>query len=304
MHIRRILLLASTIIVGELAFGMVPEVSTKNDSLHLKVMTFNIRYGTASDGEDQWEKRKEMLFELLMRYSPDIIGVQEALRFQLDEIRHALPEYAEVGRGRDDGKTGGEYSAILFRVDRFTSLEEETFWFSDTPTVPGSVTWGNSFPRICTWTRIAEKMSGRSFYVYNVHLDHVSQASREKSVATLAQKLRSREHSDPVIVTGDFNAGEKNRAIQFLKGQESPGVSAPNDERIHLVDSYRCLHPHETAVGTFHAFSGNRGGEKIDFIFVERGTTVVEAAILHNSLNGRYPSDHFPVTARIVLPPP
>jgi endonuclease/exonuclease/phosphatase family metal-dependent hydrolase len=264
----------------------------------LLVMTFNIRFGTANDGKDHWENRKEMLFDVLRRYNPDIIGMQEALRFQLDEIRTTLPHYAEVGAGRDDGKAAGEFSAILFRSDRFSSVEDGTFWFSDTPEIPGSMTWGNSFPRICSWTRLVEKTSGSTFRVYNVHLDHVSQPSREKSVAALMQNI---QQSDPVIVTGDFNAGEQNPAILFLKGDTSVHLSAPNAGRIQLVDSYRSLHPDEKAVGTFHAFRGNTDGDKIDFVFVEPGTPVLEAAILHDNVNGRYPSDHFPVIARIVL---
>lgn len=188
----RILCSVLVVIIADLAYGLTPHAGASDDSLDLSIMTFNIRYGTAPDGDDRWEKRKQMVFELLERFSSDIIGVQEAQRFQLDEIREALPHYAETGVGRDDGKTAGEYSAILYRADRFALVEEETFWFSDTPGIPGSMTWGNSYPRICTWTRLEERSTSRTFYVYNVHLDHVSQPSREKSVAALVQKIQQR----------------------------------------------------------------------------------------------------------------
>lgn len=303
MYLRILALAILAAVVTTLSLGLPPQPESSADSLQLTVMTFNIRYGTAKDGEDHWGKRKEMVFDLLRRYSPDVVGVQEALRFQLDEIRAALPEYDEVGVGRDDSKTAGEYSAILFRTDRLASLEEETFWFSDTPDIPGSMTWGNSIPRICSWTRLAEKSSGRSFYVYNLHLDHISQPSREKSVVALARKILSRSNPNPAIVTGDFNAGEQNPAIQFLKGSGAVSLSVPANERLRFLDTYRVLHPDETAVGTFHAFKGNRDGDKIDFVFVEPETRILEAAILHDNTNGRYPSDHFPVTATILLTP-
>jgi len=261
------------------------------DSLDLHVMTFNIRYGTAGDGVNRWELRKVMVFALIREEVPDILGVQEALFFQLDEIRRAVPGYEMVGVGRDDGKMQGEYSAILYRTNRFRRVEEETFWLSDTPTIPGSTCWGNSITRICTWVRLMDARSRRGLYVYNLHLDHISQPSREKSVALLAERIRKRTDTEPFIVMGDFNAGEENAAVRFLKSEE-----------VGLIDTYRHLHPADSSVGTFHAFRGDRTGEKIDHIFVEPWTEILGAAILHGDTDGRYPSDHFPVTARIRTP--
>src|SRR5690606_12494158 len=127
----------------------------------LRVMKFNIRYGTANDGEDHWDKRKDMVVEVLRRHRPDIVGLQEALRFQIDFIREALPAYEELGVGREDGKRAGEYTVILHLKDRFSAEEQGTFWLSDTPEVPGSRTWGNRIPRICTWARFEDKRSSR-----------------------------------------------------------------------------------------------------------------------------------------------
>jgi endonuclease/exonuclease/phosphatase family metal-dependent hydrolase len=271
------------------------------DSLDLRVMTFNIRYGTADDGENRWALRKTIVFNLLREQSPDIIALQEALRFQIDEIRQALPSYNEVGVGRDDGRTAGEYAIILYREDRFRSVSQETFWFSSSPTVPGSASWGNTIPRICTWTRLEDKKWGKRFYVYNLHLDHISQLSREKSVVTLARMILARGHHDPFIITGDFNAGEQNPAIRFLKGEDSLDPAVSGRTHMKLVDTYRRLHPEDSTVGTYHAFRGNRNGEKIDYIFVESWATVRDAAIICRNSSNHYPSDHFPVTARIVF---
>jgi endonuclease/exonuclease/phosphatase family metal-dependent hydrolase len=254
----------------------------------IAVMSFNIRYGTANDGADHWSGRREQLFRLLEREAPDILATQEALRFQLDEIRAALPRYGEAGVGRDDGRERGEYAAILFRADRFELLESGTFWFSDTPDVPGSMSWGNRITRICTWARLRDRTSGRALRVYNVHLDHESQPSRERSVALLLERLRAAGGRDPVIVAGDFNAGETNPAVAALRAAG-------------FRDTWRELHAGDSVAGTFHAFRGDSTGEKIDYVWVTGGSGVASAAILRASEGGRYPSDHFPVVARVVL---
>ena len=123
----------------------------------LTVMTFNIRYGTAKDGENEWSARRDMLFEVIRDTRPDLLGLQEALDFQIDEILAAVSGYAVVGVGRDDGAEKGEYSAILFRTERFHVAEAGTFWFSDTPAVPGSKSWGNQITRISSWARLIDR---------------------------------------------------------------------------------------------------------------------------------------------------
>jgi endonuclease/exonuclease/phosphatase family metal-dependent hydrolase len=258
----------------------------------LTVMSFNIRYGTAADGEHHWTLRRALLLDVLRQEDADLVGVQEALDFQIREITAALPAYAVVGAGRDDGKAGGEYSAILVRRDRFHVAEAGTFWFSDTPQVSGSTSWGNRITRICSWARLIDR-DGLAFWIYNVHLDHESQPSRERSTALLAQHVHSRGASgEPVVITGDFNAGEDNPALASLV----PGM---------FVDTYRVLHPKATDVATFNGFRpGPLTGPKIDYVLVQPGTAVLGAAIVRTMRDGRYPSDHFPVVARVRLRDP
>src|SRR5690606_11432004 len=134
-----------------------------------------------------------------------------------DEIAEALRGYGEIGVGRTDGKTRGEYAAILYRRDRLEPLDSGTFWFSDTPDVPGSTSWGNRITRICTWARFRDRTAGGEFYLYNVHLDHESQPSRERSAAMLSERVAQRNaEGAPVVVTGDFNADEDNPAVLRL----------------------------------------------------------------------------------------
>lgn len=276
---------------------------TAKGSIELQVMTFNIRYGTADDGENRWENRRQILIDVLKDNSPDVIGLQEALDFQISQIQQGLPEFGQLGVARDDGKTKGEYCAILYLLDRFKADESGTFWFSNTPDVPGSSHWGNANIRICTWARLVEKKTGAAFYLYNLHLDHVSQLSREKSAVLLAQRIRGRKHPDPFIVTGDFNAGESNPAILYLKGKTALGKGESKSANpVPAVDTFRVLYPDANEVGTFNAFKGNRKGEKIDYILTLPGVEVLEAKIVYTQHNGRYPSDHFPATARVCLP--
>lgn len=267
----------------------------------LTVMSFNIRYGTAKDGENQWTARRDMLFNVIREQDADLVGLQEALASQIDEIVAAVPMYAVVGVGRDDAARAGEFSAILFRKDRLRVADAGTFWFSDTPSVPALKSWGNTITRICTWARFVDR-DGRAFWHFNLHLDHQSQPSRERSTELLRQRIAARAFPrEPVVVTGDFNVGEKNPALLTLvdPSRAESGAAHPGT----LVDTFRVLHPDEKTAGTFTGFKfGQIDGDKIDYVLVQPGTEVLSAAIVRSSQNDRYPSDHFPVVARVRLP--
>lgn len=270
-----------------------------DDSVTLKVMTFNIRNGTTNDEDNSWDFRRESAFKLIRTYDPDILGLQEPVRFQLDEIQRAFPGYREVGVGRIDGGTFGEYNAILFRESRFSLLNSGRFWFSDTPDIPGTRNWGNAPPRICTWVRLQDKSSRRSFYVYNVHFDRVSSYSRVRSAMLLARSIHERNvPADPVILLGDFGVGEKNEVIRYLE-RDASLIREGKEEYspVILYDTFRRIHPDAVLVGTFNNFKGVRNGEKLDDIFVTAGIIVIDADIITDQVDGRYPSNHFPVTA-------
>ncbi len=266
---------------------------TSSEPLKIKVMSFNIRYGTANDGPNNWNNRKKLVYDVIRKAAPDVIGLQEALRFQIDDIRKTLPEYAAIGVSRDGGLQG-EYSAILYRSDRFDVESSETRWLSNTPKVP-SADWGNAFRRIVTWGHFTDKKSKRGFYLYNTHLDHQSQNAREKSVRLIIDIIQNRTLHDPFILTGDFNAGENNPVIKYLKGLEPVGSVSP----IPLQDTFRMIHPDQKNAGTLNGFQGKTDSDKIDYIFVAPNTETLDATIIRTNRRGRYPSDHFPITANI-----
>ncbi len=253
----------------------------------VSVMSFNIRYGTAKDMENAWPNRRDQVFALLRREAPDLLGVQEALRFQLDELHQAVPGYGEVGVGRADGDTAGEYAAILYRRARFTVADSGWFWLSDTPGVPGSMSWGNRITRICTWARLVDRETGDTIRFYTLHLDHESQPSRVASAARVARHIEEGGGPANVILTGDFNAGPGNEAIGLIR------------DSLGLVDTWEKKHRDSLPAGTFHAFSGGETGDRIDYVFVSTDFAVLSAEIRHDSERGRWPSDHFPVTAEV-----
>jgi len=255
----------------------------------LRMMSYNIRYGTAKDGDDRWEVRRPRTLKLLRTHRPEVLAVQEALAFQIDEIRREFPNYGVVGVGREDGKAAGEHSAILYDRDRLVPLRSDTFWLSDTPTVPNSMHWGNRITRICTWAFFRDLKTNRYFYHFNVHLDHESQPSRERSIALILNRIRERATSDPVVLTGDFNVGEENAVISAAKAAD-------------FRDTYRLKNATATDPGTFNGFRPTVGKDKIDYIFVDAKAEVIEAAHVMDKVDGRWPSDHVPVTARIILP--
>jgi len=261
--------------------------------LDIDALSFNIRYDNPKDGDNAWPNRKEMVGKWLKAQSPDVVGLQEAKRHQIDDIRKRASIYAEYGVGRDDGKSSGEHCTILYLKKKFVLDKKDcgTFWLSDTPKKIASKSWGNEIPRICTWARLIEKDSERAFYVYNVHWDHRSQPSRVRAAQLIIQRIAKRNNlKDPIILMGDFNAPETNPAIKAFK--EKP---------LNLIDTYREVKPNEELVRTFHGFQGGSfTGGKIDHVFVLPGTASVKsAAIIRYNEKGKYLSDHYPVRAQI-----
>ncbi len=261
--------------------------------LELKLMSFNIRYENLDDsGEKAWRNRMIGAVRMIREEAPDVIGVQEAQHGQAADLWASLPDYEFYGVGRDDGHRAGEYSGVFFRRDRFEQdfSQSGTFWLSDQPEQPGSMTWGNRYPRTVTFLRLMDRATQRGFYVFNTHWDHRHQGSRERSAQLLAQRILGRKFQDePVVLLGDLNAVEKNAGFATLTRDAQ------------LIDTFQALHPGETARTTLHLWRGTREGRlKVDHILVSKGAEILAAEI--RDRDRPLVSDHFPVTARVVFP--
>lgn len=256
----------------------------------LRVLTFNIRYDRPDPGVQSWTERRGAAAKII-REQADVAGLQEVLPQQRRDLAERCAEFDFVGIGREPGDQG-ESSPVLVRRDRFAVLESGTFWFSDTPGVAGSKSWGNDIPRICTWAKLRDAKGGAALWLFNVHLDHRSQPSREKSAALLLERIAARAGQEPVVVMGDFNAAPENPAIVAM-------TRTPSE--LATVFTLAGI----PATGTFHDFSGKPGPAAIDFIFVNpKAWRVASAEVAKSTFQARdgsvaWPSDHFPVQAVI-----
>ena len=171
----------------------------------LDVMTFNVRHGLALDRRNSWKNRKDLVVEVIEKYSPDIFGLQESYPFQTDFIHENLEGYKWFGIDREAVGVG-EMCPIFYRTDRFLLMEGATRWLSNTPEVPGSNSWRAAFPRVVTWGKFKDLESGEFIYIYNTHYDHRSRYARSKSTQMIINMIDDKvELGQRLIVLGDFN---------------------------------------------------------------------------------------------------
>lgn len=259
----------------------------------LRVMTFNLRY--ASDQKpNAWQDRRPVMKELLLNNAPDLLGTQEGLKDQLQDINADLGNaYARFGGGRL-GKDRDEHMAVFYRKDRLTLLEHGDFWLSDTPEIPGSKSWGNTLPRMVTFARFEDQRTGVRFMFFNTHFDHASENSRQKSAAMLRDRINAIAPAEsPAIITGDFNAPhEQSETWRILLSADG------------LNDTWSRAVERGKSMNTFHNYQGAyANGARIDWILTRSATAVVRAEILSFHQDGQFPSDHFPVLADVLLGP-
>lgn len=276
-----------------------PKVSPPSSrSPALRVMSFNIRYGDADDGINAWKFRRDLVARTIRDFDPDLLGVQEALNLQCDDLERALGEtYGFHGAGREDGRARGEFTAILFRRGRFERLDGGHFWLSETPDVPGSRSWDAEVTRMASWVTLRDlAIAGRTgtMFFLNTHWDHMGKRARLESARLIRRKVRGLHPDGPVIMVGDFNAREHDEEYAEL-------LRSTDDGGPRFVDAYRAAHPDaQTEEATFHGFKGGRKGIRIDWIIHSEDLVATAAGIDRTSEDGRYPSDHYPVTATLV----
>lgn len=248
----------------------------------LEVISYNIRYDNPEDGKNQWKFRKETLMGYFLKNTPDVVGMQEVLHNQLNDLTSTLEDYAYVGVGREDGKTKGEYSPVFYRKSALNLLESDTFWLSETPEQI-SVGWDAAHERICTFARFEHRQTKKQLWVFNTHFDHVGVMARVEAANLILKKIKQLNPEGlPTIVTGDFNLTPETQPIQIFQ-------AAFQDVLLELPKS-------DFTYGTFTGFDTENNAERrIDYIF-QKGFTVKKAAQLWiKTPEGRWASDHHPV---------
>jgi len=248
----------------------------------LRVMTFNVRYPNPDDGANRWELRRDLMVRTIREQHPDVLGTQELYKLQGDYLVSKLPQYTWFGLGRY-GDDRDEHMGVFYRKDRLTLKDSGNFWLSDTPDVPGSITWGHPLPRMVTWALFEDKTSGRRFYYYNTHLPYrdEDEPARVKGATEIVGRLDQLPADAPIVLTGDLNSDPSGPTYAVLTKK--------------LTDTRAVAPKVEGPEKTFHNFTGNPT-QRIDFI-MERGFTPTTFATVTTQQNGRYPSDHFPVVA-------
>jgi endonuclease/exonuclease/phosphatase family metal-dependent hydrolase len=258
---------------------------------HLTIGTFNIRYDNPNDTGNLWKDRASAAAALIRFHQFDIVGTQEGLENQLMDLQHALPAYARYGRGRDDGQSKGEHSAIFYRKDKFSVTDSGDFWLSEHPEQPG-FGWDAKNNRICSWIKVKPKTGSSSFYVFNVHYDHQGVVARKESSKLILKRIKDIAGNQPVIFTGDFNGN--NKTDWYLSIENSGFLK---DAILLAKDPY-------INNGSFNGFKPyNPSEEIIDHIFVSKQFQVSRYGILTDTYHGKFPSDHFPVLADLILKP-
>jgi endonuclease/exonuclease/phosphatase family metal-dependent hydrolase len=255
-----------------------------------RVMSYNIRYNNPGDAEHAWPHRVDRVASTILFNQAELVGVQEALKGQLDDLAERLPEYAWLGVGRDDGKESGEYSAIFYRTDRFAPVDSGTFWLSKNPSIPGSKDWDAAITRVATWAHFRDLAADTSLFYFNTHFDHRGVIAREKSAELLENRIARMAGSYPTVLTGDLNFTE-----------EAPGYAALTSSLRDVF--YESGQPHHGPVSTIYGGFQvtHETGRRIDYIFVKNNLKPLQHATLSDNWEGHFASDHLAVLATLLV---
>lgn len=268
--------------------------SCNSKPIDLNVMSFNIRYDNPDDSLNNWQYRKDVAAKTIKNQNADIVGTQEVLVNQLNDLKSRLPEYNAIGVGREDGIEKGEYSAILYKKDRFKEIKSGYFWLSETPEVAGSKGWDGACERIATWAILEDISSKKQLFFINTHLDHVGKIARQEGVTLLLSRANALAKGLPIIMTGDFNATPESDVIKHVTDVNSPE---------HLIHSKDIAVEKSGTDWTFHGFGKvpMERREFIDYVFVSKGIKVAKHSVLPEKLDDIFISDHSVVVAQIEI---
>jgi len=282
------LLLSSTLLSSLLLLLLSTNVYAQNNLS--TVMSYNIRCGSCESPESQnhWEKRKFFVAHLIKTHNPDVIGLQEAELFQVEDLVEMLDNYSWMGVGREDGRDKGETTAILFRTPRFSLQGQQTLWLSPTPNQP-SLGWDATFRRTLSIAKLFDTQSKQPVYIFNAHFDNGGEIARQESAKLLLSEAAKFDIKHPLIVTGDFNF------IATAKSYEILTATLSDAEKSSAT-------PATGGIKTFNGFGENKElDNKIDFVFIRKTMTVQSHQIDTTTYNGLYPSDHYPIIVKMNL---
>ena len=254
----------------------------------VSVMTYNIKLDYPKEGENSWTNRKPFFINQLKFYEPDILGVQEAMPNQMKDMDSLLGDYKFVGVGRDDGKDAGEYSAIFYKKDKFKILQTSTFWLSQTPEKV-SMGWDAVCNRVCTYALFQNVKTKKAFWVFNTHFDHVGVEARKESAILIMKKIKELNvKNQPVILMGDFNMEDSHDSIQYITKT--------------MADSKTVAKNVFGPSGTFNNFEFHKPvTRRIDYVFLSNDIEANKYAVLSDSIDCHYPSDHLPVYLQLTF---
>ncbi len=263
-------------------------VTTAIQAQELTIGSYNLRYDSPGDTGNLWVNRAPVVAALIRFHEFDVLGTQEGLKNQLDDLSKALPEYDRYGAGRDDGKEKGEHSAIFFRKDKFKLLNKGDFWLSQTPDKP-SLGWdATCCHRIVSWVYLQDLATRKKLYVFNAHFDHQGMQARRESSKLILRKIQEIAGKEPVVLTGDFNGDQ---ASEWYLTIADSGV---------LKDTFRQVKYPYANNTSFNGFKQQFDGKEIiDHIFVTNAFEVKKWGILTDTYHGKFPSDHFPVLVKV-----
>lgn len=272
------------------AFVLLVASCGRQPEAKVDVMSFNIRLDHAGDSLNNWKFRKDNAAQMIAYYAPDIVGTQEVIKNQLDDLKSRLPQYTALGVGRADGKEQGEYCSLFYKTDRFELIKNGDFGLSETPDSIGLKGWDAACERIVTWAILKDKVSGKQLAAFNTHFDHVGEVARRESAKLILDKIKVIANGLPVIVTGDFNGTIDSEPITVLTegGMQNTYAKAT------------------TVYGpawSFHDFGRIpvEARPLIDFIFVSGPITVDKCRVIGDKPDNGYLSDHAPILSSLTV---
>ena len=277
----------------------------------VRVMTYNIR-NSSKDSESpglNWDARKEDFANMIEKSAPDVFGLQEVLPEQMEFLRGRFPEYTFVGEFRNKDRASGEASPVVFRKARFSAVKSGTFWLSETPDEPGSISWHAAYPRICSYAVLRDRHTGKRFCFANAHTDHRSEEAGEKGAILIIERMKEFGDGSPIILAGDFNCLENEKPAVAVAAMLNDALyisETPPEGSWRTFNGWRWREKELSIAEALKLAVAGRtahGGKRIDYIYVSPGIRVLSYRTRPDARPGvrLYPSDHFPTVAEIAI---